>query len=42
MKQNQFITQDILIDLGRLRKLDAIENEYDRKAIEQINANAAA
>ena len=36
MKQNQFITQDILIDLGRLRKLDAIENENDRKAIEQM------
>lgn len=36
MKQSQFITQDILIDLGRLRKLDAIENEDDRNAIEQM------
>ncbi|MBO4772542.1 MAG: hypothetical protein J5595_08385, partial [Bacteroidales bacterium] len=40
MKHSRFITQDILIDLGRLRKLDAIENESDRNAIEQMSSLA--
>lgn len=40
MKQSDFTTGEILIDLGRLIKLGAIENPDDLKAIEKMTALA--
>ena len=40
MHQSRFITQDIIIDLGRLLKLDAIEDDADRQAIEKMTSLA--
>ena len=37
MKQNRFITQEILCDLGRLTSLEAIENEKDKEDVKKMS-----